>query len=167
MCREQPTGPPEWRSQAERAISTGKLNALRRLHARPINLVVFEGPSGRTHLGGRFPLRCFQRLSLPDIATQRLPLAGQLAHQRSVQPDPLVLGSTLLNPPPPTTDRDRPGSRRSKPSSRTAIDRRTAEPLGPSPAPGCDEPTSRCQTSSPLWTLRGDQPVIPGVPFIC
>ena len=24
----------------------------------------------------------------------------------------------------------------------------------------------RCQTSSSIWTLRGDQPVIPGVPFI-
>ena len=24
---------------------------------------------------------------------------------------------------------------------------RTAQPLGPSPAPGCDEPTSRCQTT--------------------
>ena len=24
---------------------------------------------------------------------------------------------------------------------------RTAQPLGPTPAPGCDEPTSRCQTS--------------------
>src|SRR3989344_9108842 len=43
---------------------------------------------------------------------------------------------------------------------------RTAKPLGPSSAPGCDEPTSRCQTSSSMWTLRGDQPVIPGVPFI-
>src|SRR3954468_10414977 len=29
--------------QAERAISTGKLNALRRLHTRPINVVVFHG----------------------------------------------------------------------------------------------------------------------------
>ena len=38
--------------------------------------------------------------------------------------------------------------------------------MGPSSAPGCDEPTSRCQTSSSIWTLRGDQPVIPGVPFI-
>src|SRR5213075_1376345 len=43
---------------------------------------------------------------------------------------------------------------------------RTARPLGPASAPGCDEPTSRCQTSSSMWTLRGDQPVIPGVPFI-
>ena len=43
---------------------------------------------------------------------------------------------------------------------------RTAQPLEPTPAPGCDEPTSRCQTSPSMWTLGGDKPVIPGVPFI-
>ena len=43
---------------------------------------------------------------------------------------------------------------------------RTAIPLGPSPAPGCDEPTSRCQTASSIWTLGRDQPVIPRVTFI-
>src|SRR3989338_11267283 len=32
--------------------------------------------------------------------------------------------------------------------------------------PGCDEPTSRCQTAPSLWTLGRDQPVIPGVTFI-
>jgi hypothetical protein len=31
--------------QAERAISNGQLNALLRLHIRPINVVVFHGPS--------------------------------------------------------------------------------------------------------------------------
>ena len=31
--------------QAERAISIGKLNALLRLHLRPIDVVVFDGPS--------------------------------------------------------------------------------------------------------------------------
>jgi hypothetical protein len=30
--------------QAERAISNGKLNVLLRLHIRPINVVVFDGP---------------------------------------------------------------------------------------------------------------------------
>ena len=29
--------------QADRAISTGKLNALLRLHTRPINVVVYHG----------------------------------------------------------------------------------------------------------------------------
>src|SRR5437762_9127628 len=50
-----------------------------------------------------------------------LPRAGQLAHQRYVPPNPLVLGRKLLKSPTPTTDRDRPVSRRSKPSSRTAF----------------------------------------------
>ena len=50
-----------------------------------------------------------------------MPLAGQLVHQWFVQPGPLVLGSTLLNHPTPTADRDRTVSRRSEPSSRTAL----------------------------------------------
>src|SRR5882724_10547440 len=50
-----------------------------------------------------------------------LPLARQLAHQRYVPPNPLVLGRKPLKSPTPTTDRDRPVSRRSKPSSRTAF----------------------------------------------
>ena len=43
---------------------------------------------------------------------------------------------------------------------------RTAQPLGRTTAPGCDEPTSRCQTSPSIGTLGGDQPVIPRVTFI-
>ncbi len=43
---------------------------------------------------------------------------------------------------------------------------RTAQPLERTTAPGCDEPTSRCQTSPSMWTLGGDQPVIPRVTFI-
>src|SRR4029077_3780861 len=50
-----------------------------------------------------------------------LPRAGQLEHQRYVLPNPLVLGKKLRKSPAPTTDRDRPVSRRSKPSSRTAF----------------------------------------------
>src|SRR5712691_11969980 len=50
-----------------------------------------------------------------------LRLAAQLAHQRSVHPGPLVLGAAPVKPPPPATDRDRTVSRRSEPSSRTAL----------------------------------------------
>ena len=50
-----------------------------------------------------------------------LPRAGQLEHQRFVQQSPLVLKLDLLNIPAPTVDRDRPGSRRSEPSSRTPL----------------------------------------------
>ena len=54
--------------------------------------------------------------------------AGQLAHHRFALPNPLVLGKTLLSYPTPTADRDRPGSRRSKPSSRTALIRELRNP---------------------------------------
>ena len=56
-------------NQANRTISTGKLHALLRFHTRPINVVVFHG-SMKSYLEGGFPLRCFQRLSRPYIATQ-------------------------------------------------------------------------------------------------
>ena len=55
--------------QANRAISTGKLNASQRLHTRPINVVVFHGPQGSYGFEVGFPLRCIQRLSRPYIAT--------------------------------------------------------------------------------------------------
>ena len=48
-------------------------------------------------------------------------LAEQLVHKRFVHPGPLVLGTELLNFPTPTADRDRTVSRRSEPSSRTAL----------------------------------------------
>ena len=57
--------------QAERIISTGSLNTLLCVHIPPINQVVFLDPSGRAHLEGGFPLRCFQRLSLPHVATRQ------------------------------------------------------------------------------------------------
>src|SRR5437879_12033708 len=50
-----------------------------------------------------------------------LRLAPQLLHQRYVHPGPLVLGTNPLNSPTPTADRDRTVSRRSEPSSRTAL----------------------------------------------
>ena len=50
-----------------------------------------------------------------------VPLARQPAHQRSVHPGPLVLGTALLKNPPPTTDRDQTVSRRFEPNSRTAL----------------------------------------------
>jgi hypothetical protein len=83
----------------------------------------FKGvePLGMVYLEVGFPLRCLQRLSLPNVATQRLPLAGQLVHQRFVHFGPLVLKAAPLNHPTPMADRDRTVSRRSEPSSRTAL----------------------------------------------
>src|SRR3989440_2802709 len=56
-----------------------------------------------------------------DGGQPAVPLAGQLAHQRFVRPGPLVLGTALLKSPTRAADRDRTVSRRSKPSSRTAL----------------------------------------------
>ena len=58
-----------------RSVSTGQLSASRRLHFRPINPVIWLGTlptrgGGRPYLEAGFPLRCFQRLSLPDVANQ-------------------------------------------------------------------------------------------------
>ena len=55
--------------QADRAISTGQLSALPRLHIQPIHVVVFHGSQGSSRFKGGFPLRCLQRLSRPNIAT--------------------------------------------------------------------------------------------------
>ena len=65
-------------NQAARPISTGQLNASRRLHSQPIKRVVCPWSSGalrhgKHYLGRSLALRCFQRLSLPHMATQRCP----------------------------------------------------------------------------------------------
>lgn len=51
-------------------ISTPQLKSLRILHLEPINVVVSH-ESTIPNLGVGFVLRCFQRLSLPYIATQQ------------------------------------------------------------------------------------------------
>ncbi len=50
-----------------------------------------------------------------------MPLVRQQIQQRSVHPGPLVLRTDLVNTLTPTVDRDRTVSRRSEPSSRTAL----------------------------------------------
>src|SRR5919107_2426552 len=57
----------------------------------------------------------------PERSQPAVRLASQLTHQRFVRPGPLVLGTALLKFPTRTADRDRTVSRRSKPSSRTAL----------------------------------------------
>src|SRR6478752_5362538 len=56
-----------------------------------------------------------------ELRYPAVPLTRQLEHKRFVHPGPLVLRTGLLKPAPPTPDRDRTVSRRSKPSSRTAL----------------------------------------------
>jgi hypothetical protein len=60
------------------AISTSQLHMLPCFHIWPINPVISWGPPTRksvriSHLEAGFPLRCFQRLSLPDVANQPCP----------------------------------------------------------------------------------------------
>ncbi len=58
---------------------------------------------------------------LSEHSYPAVPLAGQLDHQRLVLQNPLVLKKYHLRYPTATEDRDRPGSRRSEPSSRATL----------------------------------------------
>ena len=58
---------------------------------------------------------------LSERSYPAMQLASQPENQRFVHSGPLVLGTDLLKYPTPTEDRDRTVSRRSKPSSRTAL----------------------------------------------
>src|SRR6266576_4098550 len=82
----------------------------------------------------------------PERSQPAMPLAEQLAHQRFVRPGPLVLGTALLNVPARAADRDRTVSRRSKPSSRTAL-------MGEQP-----NPWDRLQPQDAMSRHRGAKP---------
>src|SRR6187455_3609365 len=94
------------------------------------------------------------RLSYPA-----LPLARQPVHQRSVRPGPLVLGTASINLPAPTTDTDRTVSRRSEPSSRTALTGEQPDPwdlLQPQDAMSRHrgtKPLRRCELSGRISLL--------------
>ena len=95
-----------------------------------------------------------------------MPLVEQLVHQRYVHSGPLVLGAKPL--------KFLIVHSGYKPNCLTTFwtqltyhfNRRTAEPLEDASPPGCDEPTSRCQTAPSMWTIGRYKPVIPGVTFI-
>ena len=71
----------------------------------------------------------------------------QQIHQRSVHPGPLVLRTAPLKYPTPTPDRDRTVSRRSEPSSRTAL-------MGEQP-----NPWNRLQLQDAMSRHRGAKPL--------
>ena len=52
-----------------RAISTAWLWCCHLYTGEPINVVVCYGPQWKSHLVASFALRCFQRLSIPNVAT--------------------------------------------------------------------------------------------------
>ena len=107
-----------------RPISTSQLHTLLHFHPKPINLVVCKGSyflrMGYLILRGASRLDAFSvypcQTWLPCSA-----FGTQQVHQRSVHPGPLVLRTAPLKYPTPTPDRDRTVSRRSEPSSRTAL----------------------------------------------
>ena len=105
-----------------RTISTARLSTSPCLRLRPIEQVVYLCPyrKGRLISGRASRLDAFSgypdRTQLPGHA-----LGEQPVHRRSVHPGPLVLGAASLSLPAPTEDRDRTVSRRSEPSSRTAL----------------------------------------------
>ena len=123
-CLQRLSGAPSKGRGGPRPVSGARLKASRPLHLRPIDLVVFEGPYlvkvGGPISGSASRLDAFSayrvRARLPCGA-----LGGQQAHRRPVRPGPLVLGTRPLSPPAPAEDRDRTVSRRSEPSSRTAL----------------------------------------------
>ena len=132
-------------------VSTGNLKAFPPVQLRPINRVVYPGslggkPPRNPRLGVGFTLRCFQRLSIPDMATQPCPERDNwYTRGRSVR----ILsyyGRIAVNVPTPTADRDRPGSRRSEPSSRTTL-------IGEQP-----NPWDRLQPQDAMGRHRGAKP---------
>ena len=65
-------------SSSHRLISTSQLHTLLCFHIWPINPVISREPhtpegAWRSHLEAGFPLRCFQRLSIPNVANQPCP----------------------------------------------------------------------------------------------
>src|SRR5699024_6753303 len=88
-------------------------------------------------------------LSALFLSTRSYPavlLAAQLVHQWCVHPGPLALRTAPLKLPPPTTDKDRTVSRRSDPSSRTAL-------MGEQP-----NPWDRLQPQDAMSRHRGAKP---------
>ena len=73
-------------------------------------------------------------------------LVEQLLHHLYVHPGPLVLGTALLKYPTPAIDKDRTVSRRSEPSSRTAL-------MGEQP-----NPWNRLQLQDAMSRHRGAKP---------
>ena len=88
-----------------------------------------------------------------------LPRTRQPEHQRYVIPGPLVLGNEPVTFPAPTVDKDRTVSRRSEPSSRTALTGEQPDPwdlLQPQDAMSRHrgaKPGRRCELLDPISLL--------------
>ena len=108
---------------------------------------------------GRFHAYMHSAFILTELRYPAMPLAGQLDHKRFVHPGPLVLRAGPLKSPTPTTDRDRTVSRRSEPSSRTALIGEQPNPwelLHPQDAMSRHrgaKPERRCELLTPISLL--------------
>ena len=91
---------------------------------RPASLAGASHPAGgawKSHLEAGFPLRCFQRLSLPNVANQPCTWRYNWHTRGSSIPVLSYWGRPSIKFPARAEDRDRTVSRRSEPSSRTAL----------------------------------------------
>ena len=114
-----PTAIVKEKSSGYRNRSPERLAALAAAARRPRGLrgplperELISEPASRLDAFSGYPFRA----RLRGGAVGRQPL-----HRRPVRPGPLVLGAALLNSLAPAEDRDRTVSRRSEPSSRTAL----------------------------------------------
>ena len=106
------------------SISTGQLKRLLVLHIQPITWSSSRGLqdcSNETLSWEQLRAYMLSALICTVLSYPALPLARQQEHQRYVPPNPLVLKREPLKFRTPAVDRDRPVSRRSKPSSRTTL----------------------------------------------
>ena len=91
---------------------------------RPASLAGASHPTvgaWKPHLEAGFPLRCFQRLSLPNVANQPCTWRYNWHTRGSSIPVLSYWGRPSIKFPARAEDRDRTVSRRSEPSSRTAL----------------------------------------------
>ena len=89
---------------------------------QPSHLLGFLLPKDEIYnLGVGFVLEMLSALILSRHSYSAMPLVRQLIHHRSRRSGPLVLRTGLLKYLTPAQDRDRTVSRRSEPSSRTAL----------------------------------------------
>src|SRR5438094_589194 len=91
----------------------------------------------------------------PRRSYPAVPLARQLVHQRSVHPGPLVLGAAPVTRPTPVADRDRTVSRRSEPSSRTALMGEQPNPWDRLQPQDATSPERYCTVASPAPKRAG------------
>ena len=102
----------------------------------------------------------------PERSQSAMHLAVQLTYQRFVRPGPLVLRTAFLNSPTRAADRDRTVSRRSEPSSRTALMGEQPNPWDRLQPQDCDETDIEVPNHVRRYGLLGKiSLVIPEVPL--